>query len=116
MNFGWKAENPIMYGNKRAEMWGKMKEWLKTAHLPNDRGLKDDLTGPLREPDSNGTIFLESKKKMRARGLASPDAADALAVTFAYPVANKELAKSKRDRVVSRRNGGASAHSEAWMG
>ena len=48
-----------------------------------------DLIGPKKKPDSSGTIFLEGKKEMRARGLASPDAADALAVTFAYPVAQK---------------------------
>jgi hypothetical protein len=28
VNFGNKSVNPIMYGNKRAEMWGKMKDWL----------------------------------------------------------------------------------------
>ncbi|MEO8005268.1 MAG: hypothetical protein ABI771_10210 [Betaproteobacteria bacterium] len=31
-------------------------------------------------------IQLERKESMRARGLASPDDADALAVTFAFPV------------------------------
>jgi len=31
INFGNKSKNPIMYGNKRAEMWGKMKEWLRSA-------------------------------------------------------------------------------------
>jgi hypothetical protein len=38
------------------------------------------------KPDSTGKIFLESKKEMKARGLASPDAADAIAVTFAFPI------------------------------
>jgi hypothetical protein len=47
------------------------------------------------KPDSKGTIFLESKKDMRARGLASPDAADAICVTFAYPVANREVKEIK---------------------
>ncbi len=103
-----------MYGNKRAEMWGSMKEWLKTGKIPDDRGLKDDLVGPKKEPNSNGTIFLESKKKMKARGLASPDSGDALAVTFAYKVANKELAQSKRKSVLSRTK--VSAHSQSWMG
>jgi phage terminase large subunit len=32
---------------------------------------------------------LESKKDMKARGLASPDAADAIALTFSYPVASR---------------------------
>ena len=64
-----------------------MRDWLKTASIPDDRQLKADLTGPRVKPDSSGTIFLESKKDMKARGLASPDAADAIAVTFAFPVA-----------------------------
>jgi hypothetical protein len=90
VNFGNKAKNPIMYGNKRAEMWGNMKEWLKTASIPSDKYLKSDLISPLMKPDSKGSIFLESKKDMKARGLASPDAADAICLTFAYPVAHRE--------------------------
>ena len=90
VNFGWKAKNPIMWGNKRAEMWGAMKDWVKTASIPEDRKLKSDLTSPTRKPNSAGTIFLEGKKEMKARGMASPDAADALCVTFAFPVAHRE--------------------------
>jgi hypothetical protein len=90
VNFGNKAKNPMMFGNKRAEMWGAMKEWLKTASIPSDKYLKSDLISPLMKPDSKGSIFLESKKDMKARGLASPDAADAICLTFAYPVAHRE--------------------------
>jgi phage terminase large subunit len=89
VNFGWKSSRPVMWGNKRAEMWGAMREWLKTASIPVDKALKADLTGPKTKPDSSGTVFLESKKDMRSRGLASPDAADAIAVTFAFPVASR---------------------------
>jgi len=95
VNFGWKAKNPIMYGNKRAELWGTMKDWLRTASIPSDRALKADLTGPTIKPNSSGTIFLEGKKEMKARGLASPDAADALAVTFAFPVAHREYVEKR---------------------
>lgn len=111
VNFGWKAKNSIMWGNKRAEMWGAMKDWLKTAALPADRQLKADLTGPLKKPNSSGTIFLEGKKEMRARGLASPDAADALAVTFAYPVAHRETKEAP-----TRRFGSQTAVFNSWMG
>jgi len=115
VNFGWKASNPVMYGNKRAEMWGAMKDWLKKGHIPDDKDLKQDLTGPRKEPDSSGTIFLESKKKMKARGLASPDAADALAVTFAYPIANKEIDKLRKERVMSHGNGYSYSQLSSWM-
>ena len=110
VNFGWKSKNPVMWGNKRAEMWGAMREWLKTGSLPLDRALKADLTGPRTKPDSAGTIFLESKKDMKARGLASPDAADALAVTFAYPVAHRE------SRNVPRRAAWSAPTLTSWMG
>ena len=88
VNFGWKSTKPVMWGNRRAELWGALKDWLKTASLPQDKQLRDDLTGPRTKPDSSGKIFLESKKDMKARGLASPDAADAIAVTFAFPVSS----------------------------
>lgn len=111
VNFGNKSAQPIMYGNKRAEMWGKMKEWLKSASIPKDRFLKTDLISPMMKPDSKGTIFLESKKDMKARGLASPDAADAICVTFAFPVAHREYTEPRR-RIVSERG----MVSTGWMG
>ena len=112
VNFGWKAKNPIMYLNKRAEMWGSMKDWLKTASIPVDRQLKADLTGPAKKMNSSGAIQLESKKEMKARGLASPDAADALCVTFAFPVAHKEYNTRKEVRKGYSNHGLATS----WMG
>jgi hypothetical protein len=112
VNFGNKSSQPVMYGNKRAEMWGKMKEWLKTASIPKDRFLKSDLISPMMKPDSRGTIFLESKKDMKARGLASPDAADAICVTFAFPVAHREY----NERTVKRAYSGGAGVATSWMG
>jgi hypothetical protein len=94
VNFGWKSSKPIMWGNKRAEIWGMMRDWLRSASIPLDKQLMNDLTGPRIKPDSSGTIFLESKKEMRSRGLASPDAADAIAVTFAFPVSSDVMGVS----------------------
>ena len=111
VNFGNKSTKPIMYGNKRAEMWGNMREWLKTASVPTDKLLKSDLTSPKVKPDSKGTIFLEGKKEMKARGLASPDAADAIAVTFAYPVGNRTPVDK-----IQRRSYGRSGVLTSWMG
>ena len=112
VNFGWKAKNPVMYGNKRAEIWGEMREWLKSACIPNDRFLKTDLISPMMKPDSRGAIFLESKKDMKARGLASPDAADAIALTFAFPVAHREYTEQRSPR----RNAQNGVHFNSWMG
>ena len=92
-------------------MWGEMREWLKSASIPLDRFLKTDLISPMMKPDSRGTIFLESKKDMKARGLASPDAADAICVTFAFPVAHREYNEPKQ-RIASQ----GSMVSTSWMG
>ncbi len=112
VNFGWKAKNPIMWGNKRAELWGAMRDWLRSASIKEDRQLLADLTGPKVKPDSSGTIFLESKKDMKARGLASPDAADAIAVTFAFPVASRERVERPRTLVARERAG----MTTSWLG
>jgi hypothetical protein len=112
VNFGSKAKNQIMWGNKRAEMWGAMRDWLKTGSVPADRFLKSDMIGPKTKPDSKGTLFLESKKDMRSRGLASPDAADAIAVTFAFPVASREGRVDKK-RTHAYSPGGVT---NSWMG
>ena len=115
VNFGNKAQKQIMYGNKRAEMWGAMREWLRDASIPDDRFLKTDLIGPMTKPDSKGTLFLESKKDMKSRGLASPDAADAIALTFAFPVASREY---RGDRIDKNRPRGYSPNgiSTSWLG
>ncbi|TYZ24949.1 terminase [Selenomonas ruminis] len=84
------AEKPIdsYYANKRAEMWGDMKKWLqKEGCIEDDQQMKDDLTGPEAYMNHSGKLQLESKDDMKKRGLQSPNKADALALTFAYPVA-----------------------------
>lgn len=79
------------YANKRAEIWGRMREWLKTGAIPAKiKGLDitpvDELTGPTYGLNNAEAIQLESKKEMRKRGVASPNVADALACTFAFTV------------------------------
>jgi len=86
VDFGWKSSKPKRYKNKRAEMWGSMKKWLETGRLPDDKLLRGDLVGPRKKPTSEGIIQLESKRDMKLRKIASPDTADALAVTFAFPL------------------------------
>ena len=112
VNFGNKSKNPLMYGNMRAQIWGSMKEWLKTASVSKDKMLKTDLISPLMKPDSKGAIFLESKKDMKARGLSSPDSADAIALTFAFPVAHRESKGILRKQTYQSQ--GAALNS--WMG
>jgi hypothetical protein len=76
------------YANKRAEIWGLMRDWLKQGCIDADPDLKQDLTAVEYGYNANNEIQLERKQDMKKRGIASPDNADALATTFAYPVAS----------------------------
>lgn len=88
---GSKATNSERYENKRAEMWWLMAEWFANApvRIPNDAALIADLSTFQPETSSNGRRQLESKQKLKRRGIRSPDGADALALTWAEPVAAK---------------------------
>ena len=81
------------YLNKRAEVWGEMRDWMPHGDIPDEPELADDLTGPLYHYNANGQIVLESKDDMKERGLASPDCGDMLAMTFAVKVAPKDKPK-----------------------
>lgn len=86
IEFGSRPTDP-RYFNKRAEMWGEMKNWLrKGGSIPEDKQLINDLVAPEYKISLNGKLQLESKDKMKLRGLKSPDNADALALTFAAKV------------------------------
>lgn len=86
VQFGGKADDPRKYLNKRAEMWGRVKEWLQIGGLEVDEELATDLTNVEYQFTAADQIQLESKEHMKERGLPSPDDGDALALTFAYPV------------------------------
>ncbi len=88
--FGEAASNKG-YANKRAEMWGAAKEWLRQGGaIPDDDVLAEELIGPETVPRMDGKIQLESKKDMKARGLPSPNKADSLVLSFAHPVHKQE--------------------------
>lgn len=77
------------YRNRRAEMWGKSRDWLDDvggADIPDQDGLQADACGPSYKYDVNQRVLLESKEDMRRRGVRSPDEWDAVALTFAEPV------------------------------
>lgn len=76
--------------NLRAKMWREMREWLKSgASIPNDNELITDLTA-LQYTFKGGELLLESKQDAKKRGIKSPDRADSLALTFAYPVKKRD--------------------------
>jgi hypothetical protein len=99
VSFGGGSSDP-KYKNKRAECWALTRRWLTEEQGwldmgPDETGgtdgkyaeqMKDDLTGPDYCYDLQGKLQLERKEDMRKRGAASPDFADALALTFAFQV------------------------------
>jgi hypothetical protein len=89
ISFGSEANQPDRYLNRRAEMWGNLRDWLGGGSMipADDDVLAGDLVGPTFTYDSQGRLKLESKEDMRKRGVPSPDSADALGLTFAMPLA-----------------------------
>lgn len=76
--------------NRRAQMWVRMRSWLERGAIPDLQKIADDLVAPEYGFDRNDAIQLEKKSHMRARGLASPDWGDALALTFAEELMTRQ--------------------------
>ncbi len=91
VNFGGKATDARRYFNKRCEMWGEMAEWIEDdipPSIPDDDQLHADLTAVSGDRySSNGQLKLQSKEDIKKELGRSPDDGDALALTFAEPVA-----------------------------
>jgi len=87
VNFGGRSPD-VHQENQRAYMWNAMKEWLARGSIDlNDIKLEIDLTSPGFHMNKSNKLVLESKAEMQKRGAPSPDDGDALALTFAAPVA-----------------------------
>lgn len=90
-----------IYFNKRTEMYFEIKRWLEMGGaLPNDRLLMQELLAPLLVPQAAEKLQMERKHKIKDRLGRSPDRSDALAMTFATPVA-PTLRSSARARMVN---------------
>lgn len=89
VQFGAASPN-LKCANMRSYMYVMLKEWLKSGGaIENKAELEMELTSIEYAHNKKDQLILESKEEMKRRGLASPDYADALAMTFAYPVAPK---------------------------
>jgi hypothetical protein len=112
INFSSNPLNGDKYKNMRAEMWGKMGDWLEDAPcaIPDSDLLQQDLCAVRFKYTSLGQVQLEAKSEMRSRGLTSTDAGDALALTFAYPISAPR--RHRRDRYSQPKR----HHGVTWMG
>jgi len=88
VNSSERAIDDKHYYNKRTEMWGEFREWLKDGpcSIPDEDALAADIGAVTYKFDSNGRWQLEKKEDMKKRILRSPDEGDAVALTFAEPV------------------------------
>jgi hypothetical protein len=106
VNFGRSARRPFVYYDKRSEMWGDMRDWLKSGgRIPDDPDLKTDLTQPRYGYKGESRIKLESKDSIKARGGKSPDRGDALALTFAAPVRSRNIIFNRMELAFMRNSG-----------
>lgn len=88
VNGGNASLNP-RFLNKRAEMWWEMKEFVEAGcELPKSQRLKEELTCVEYDYTDKGRIRLDRKSDIMDKYGFSPDLADSLSLTFAYPVAD----------------------------
>jgi hypothetical protein len=88
VNGGNSSLNP-KYLNKRAEMWDEMAQFiLGLCELPKDSVLRDELTSVEYSYTDKGRLRLDRKEDIMDTHGFSPDRADALALTFAYPISD----------------------------
>lgn len=85
VNVARSANEKDKFRNLRAELWSEMRDWF-SSEMPVEIPDSDDLHGELCSLGfkftSTGLLQIESKDDLRARGMPSPDGADALSLTF----------------------------------
>jgi len=91
--------------NKRAEMYVKLKEWLKLGgRIEPDPIMEAQLVMfeyTVKITKQGDKLLLESKEDIKKRGEGSPDRADGLALTFAYSV-TKHMSGASHNRYDAR--------------
>lgn len=105
IDFGGKSKAKLAKPNQagpwnlRAEIYGRMREWLlEGGCIPDDDDIASDLAGPKKKYRANNDWLLESKVDMKARGVRSPDLADALALTFSVSEFFDTWSKPKQEK------------------
>jgi len=86
INVGNKPEDEERFMNLRAEVYFRVKEWLRSGgELNRDSSWLELLSIRFKRGGSKDRIQIMSKEKMRKEGIQSPDVADALSLTFSEP-------------------------------
>lgn len=83
------------------ELWARLRDWLETGLIDNTPELKRDLTArhwKWSGREDNKKI-LETKEDLKARGIPSPDDADALGCTFDTPPSYRLVRRPEGQKV-----------------
>ena len=116
INFAQSPSDDRVYLNKRAEMWGELRDWLEDpagVEVPDEDELHTHFCAPVwgkgaTHFNSKNQIVLEPKVHIKERLGFSPDTGDAAALTFASRV---HVARDEtRERFIDRYQG-----PDAWM-
>jgi hypothetical protein len=115
VNVGERASDPSRYVNRRAEMWWAGRQAFEPAtggpddgstpwRLDVDERTAAQLCAPRLLFSSGGQVQIERKQSIKARGLASPDRAEAvlLAIYDPHPEQAVEVSGFERLRGLSR--------------
>ena len=84
INVGRPARQRTLFANLRAEGYWRLRELFSQDLLaiPNDPELAGQLSSLRYSYNSRGQLIIESKDDARARGIPSPDKADAMMLAF----------------------------------
>jgi len=105
------------YYNKRAEVWGLMRDALAVGmEIPDDAALADQLTSIRYSYSNDQKIMLEKKESLKLRGYSSPDLGDAFAMSFAVQLlaARPEEAEFAKN-LVKPFDGWRSGQEHGWL-
>jgi hypothetical protein len=78
----------VRYFDRRSEMYGRLRDWIGAgAMLGDDQDLANELTAiqyDYARRDGVDGLVVEGREELQRRGLPPANAADALAMTFAF--------------------------------
>jgi len=98
----------VNFYNLRAESYWRVRDWIKAGGKLKRHPDWYQLTQiKYKVRDSSGNMIIMSKDEMRKKGIESPDVADALMLTFAFPKSHAVQAQMRKRvrRVVEREEG-----------
>jgi len=98
VNVARKAADDRKFANHRAECYARLRDWLrKDASIHENfkfaQEFEDDVTSITYTYDNRGRLLIESKDDLKAKGLPSPDIADAVALTFSQQFPTYDVAR-----------------------